>query len=169
MSAPLGRRIRNRHREIRRAIFALVGGVAAIVVVLVALIAVGVLVLPPTSPASVTISGVEVHILEGNTSSGTPWFGNPWINFTSGSGYPIQVPAGGSWTIALQLINFDNVTHEIHQVIPEPPFTFAGANSMPFYVTPGPDGHNFAITITAPDTPGGTYSPWIVLNALVTP
>jgi apolipoprotein N-acyltransferase len=148
-------------------IFLAVLVVAIVVVALVALVAEGVLVLPSNSPARVTISYVHLEILEGNSSNGYPWFGPSSINYTSAEGYPIQVAPGGTWTVVWTFINFDDVTHTVSKVTtPTPLFTIGTIQpALPYSLPAGNDHGALAIDVTAPSTPGVTYSVTVVVDA----
>jgi hypothetical protein len=154
-------------RAFRRTIFLAVLVVAIVVVVLVALIAENVLVLPSNTPAPVTISYVDLKILEGNGANNEPWFGPNFINYSGGEGYPIQVTPGGTWTVVWTFINFDNVTHTVYKVAtPTPLFTIASTlPGLPYSLPAGNDHGALAISVTAPSSPGATYAVTVVVDA----
>lgn len=133
--------VRNRRLARRQAITIAVAAAAVVVVVLTVLIAAGVLVLKSPSPAPVTISSVELHIIQGeNASSSEPWFGPSYINYTTADGYPKQVAPGATWEIPWTFITFYNGTREIYSVGP--------ANS-----TVNPDDSTFTAPSTVPALP----------------
>ena len=142
-----------------------------ILVVLLALIGLGVLVLPGGAPpAPVKIQEVQFSILQGRNSSGLPWFGP---NFTySGlvNNYPFSVAPGGNFTLPVTIYNYDSVNHTVYSMSPSPPFTFDSSSpSFPWIVQPvakSDDSGNFDLTITAPNSAGDTLTLYITINAL---
>jgi len=160
---------------VRRAISIAIVAVAIFVVVLLALILGGVLVLPGHSPSPVTIRYVRLVVLEGNTSSGVPWFGpgTQSINFTLG--FPIQVGPGDTYSITWSsFLNFDPVAHTFREVTwnTTPPISGSLITkattlpALPDLVAANADDQNIEIYLTAPYTPGATYAVTVVLNAL---
>lgn len=155
-----------RRRRIRRALSVAVAAVAVFVVVLIALIVGGVLIIPSGSgPAPITVRYVTLVIQQGNTSSGVPWFGPSPINFTSG--FPIQVAPGANFSIVwLSFFNFDSINHTINRVSPSSPFTLVSTwPTIPYLVPYDSEGHNLAIWMKAPSTPGATYAVTVVVTA----
>lgn len=156
-----------RRRSVRRVLTFVIAAVAIVVVVLLALIAEGILVLPSNSPAPVTISSVQLQIDQGVTVNGDPWLGPSIINYTSAEGYPIQVAPGGTWSVAWTFINFDNVPLTISQVSPHPSPPFSNPTtvpSLPYTVAAGDDDGALSIIVTAPSDPGATYSVILVVT-----
>ncbi|HYB79968.1 MAG TPA: hypothetical protein VEG66_09480 [Thermoplasmata archaeon] len=164
-----------RRRRLRRALTIAIAAVAVLVVVLLVLIADGVLVLPGHSASPVTISYVQIRVLEGNTSAGTPWFGvgSPEKNYTSG--YPAQLTAGSTVDVPTFFLNYDtNYTHTLRTVtattIPKEyiPITQT-VPALPIPILPWseePDGQNFLVYVTLPSTPGATYVLIITVSAI---
>jgi len=159
---------------IRRALTIAIAAVAVLVVVLLILIADGVLILPGHSPAPVTISYLQVRVLEGNTSGGEPWFGpsSPEKNFTSG--YPIQIAAGSNVDVPTYFFNYDDVNHTLRTVtattIPSEyvPVT-STVPSLPVTVLPSPEsieGQSLFVYVTIPSTPGATYVLVVTVSAI---
>jgi hypothetical protein len=155
-----------RRQTLRRVIGWAVVAVAIVVIVLVALVAGGVLVIPPAhSPSPVTVTTVHLIIQEGN-SSGTPWFG-PWsINYTTG--FPLEVPPGSTFSIVWENVaNFDSVPHQIYKVTPSPPFTIASTlPSLPHTLPADSNDFNLGIYIAAPSSPGSTYTVTVVVDGI---
>jgi len=163
-----------RRRRLRRALTVAIAAVAVLVVVLLILIADGVLILPGHTSAPVTISYVQIRVLEGNTSAGEPWFGptSPEKNYTSG--YPIQLAAGSNVDVPTFFFNYDNVTHTLRTVtattIPREsvPVTKT-VPLLPISILPSPEsieGQNFLVYVTIPSTPGATYVLVITISAI---
>lgn len=162
-------------RTLRRWVTVAIVAVAAVVVILLALILGGVLVLPGSGPASVTITGVHLVVLEGNTSNGIPWFGptSPSTNYTTG--FPLSVGPGKTFSIVwASFINFDSVAHTIRAVTwttspatnVTKPTTVPG---LPDTIPADGDDENLGIYMTAPSTPGATYAVTVVVDALNIP
>lgn len=165
--------VSRRRKRVRRALTIAVAAAAAIVVVLLVLIAGGILVLPSHAAAPVTISYVQIHVLEGNTSGGVPWFGpgSPEKNYTAG--YPIQLAAGSNVDVPMYFFNYDNVSHSLETVqatsIPKEyvPVT-STSPSLPVKIPPSPEsieGQNFLVYVTIPSTPGATYVLVVTVSA----
>jgi len=162
-----------RRRRFRRALTVAIAAVAVLVVVLLILIADGVLIIPGHTPAPVTISYVQIRVLEGNTSGGEPWFGpDPVKNYTSG--YPIQLTAGINVDVPTFFFNYDNVTHTLRTVtattIPQQyvPVTKT-VPALPIPILPSPEsieGQNFLVYVTIPPTPGATYVLVVTISAI---
>lgn len=142
-----------------------IAAAAAVVVVLLILIAGGVLVLPGHTISPVTISYLQVRVVEGNTPGGIPWFGigSPEKNYTAG--YPLEVAPGSSFDATLYFFNYDNMTHTLRSVqagtIPKEfvPVT-STVPSLPLSILPSPEsieGQNFIVYVTIPSTAGATY------------
>jgi hypothetical protein len=142
---------------------------AIVVVVLVALIAFGVLVLPSNGPAAVTIQSVHLKVIEGNTSQGDPWLEPNVVNYTSAEGYPHSLAPGATWTVVWQFINFDDVSHNVTFVAPSAPFAKpAVVPSLPYGVRAGDEG-TLTMTLTAPSTPGVTYALTLTVAVDISP
>jgi len=163
-----------RRRQLRRALTVAIAGVAVLVVVLLILIADGVLVLPSHTSAPVTISYLQVRVIEGNTSGGMPWFGVGSADKNYTDGYPLQVAPGGTFHAALFFFNYDNVTHSLHSVqastAPTQVVNVSSTTpSLPLPIPPSPEGQNFIVYVTVPSTPGATYVLTLTISAVQTP
>lgn len=166
-----------RRRNIRRALTIAIAAVAVVVVVLLILVAGGVLVLPGHTTAPVTISYLQVRVIEGNTAGGMPWFGvgSPEKNYTDG--YPLQVAPGSTFDAALYFFNYDNVSHSLLTVeAGSIPRAFVPVSStvpsLPVTILPSPEsieGQNFIVYVTIPSTPGATYVLTLNVSAIATP
>jgi hypothetical protein len=159
---------RGRRRPFQVIIWGLVVVAAVVVATLLVLVGMGVLVLSSnSSPSPVTVTSVHVQIAQGMTPSGTPWFGQTWVNLTTpAQGYPYQVSPGQSWSVGLLLVNFDNATHTVYRVTASPPFTVAGTHpGVPCAFPGGSDEGTFLVYVTAPSTPGVTYSVNLLVSA----
>jgi len=155
----------SRRRLVRRLITIGVVVVSVIVVVLLVLVVEGILVVPSNNPAPVTITSVQLEIRQGNTSSDVPWFGPGTVSYTSANGYPIDVAPGASWKVVWLFMNFDNHFHNITGVFPRTPFTLGGTEpALPDQIAPNAEGLALAMFITAPSTPGATYSVTVVVD-----
>ena len=148
-----------RRRTLRRAITVGVVIAAVIVVVLLFLILDGVLVLPSSGPAQVTIDAVHLQIHEGNTSSDIGWVGPDSIYYNStNSNYPYHVDPGDSWTVVWTFQNFDDSFHNITGVLPQGGFTRdVTTPPLPYLLPPGADDLSLQIPVIAPNHPGATY------------
>ena len=166
-----------RRRALRRMLTVAIAAVAVLVVVLLILIAGGVLIKPGNTPAPVTITSLQVRVIEGNTSGGLPWFGatSPERNYTTG--YPLQVPAGSTWDATLFFYNYDTVSHTLSSVqagsIPREsvPVTSTTPN-LPVTIPPSPEsieGQNFIVYVTIPSTPGASYVITLNISAILPP
>ncbi|MGD0250933.1 MAG: hypothetical protein ABSB97_08650 [Thermoplasmata archaeon] len=154
-------------KPVRRAITIAIVVVAVVLVVLEGLIAGGILVLSSKGPAPVTISSVFLKVQQGETATGNPWFLPAYVNYTSNDGYPIQVSPGGSWKVVWSFLSIDTVNHTIYTVTASSPFTIQGTQpTLQWKVPPADDDGNLAIMVTAPSTPGTTYSLTLTVNAL---
>lgn len=144
-----------------------VGAVAIVLVVLVTLVAAGVLVLKPSTSATITVSEVELHILQGSLAGGGGWFGPSFINYTAAEGYPIQVAVGGSWSVSWMFDNLDNANHTVYTVGPTPPFTIAASSpALPHTVAAGADRALITFTLGVPGNATGTYAVTLTVDAL---
>jgi hypothetical protein len=142
-----------------------VGAATGLVVLLLILIAIGVLVLPAASPASVTVTEVRWTILQGTTSSGLAWFGQGQFNYTNG--FPVNETAGGSMTLSVSLTNLDTLNHTIYSVVAMPPFNVSSVQpAVPRVVPHSVDNALFQITVSVPDDPGRSLVLQLTVNAL---
>lgn len=166
-----------RRKRLRRALTIAIAGVAVLVVVLLILIADGVLVLPGHTSSPVTISYLQVRVIEGNTSAGMPWFGVGSTDKSYYDGYPLQVAPGSTFHAALYFYNYDNVTHSLLSVqastIPTQAVPVTSTTpSVPLPIPPSPEsieGQNFVVYVTIPSTPGATYVLTLTIGAIPTP
>lgn len=166
-----------RRRIFRRVLTAAIAAIAAIVVVLLILIAGGVLVLPGHTTSPVTISYLQVRVIEGNTSGGMPWFGVGSAEKNYTDGYPLQVAPGSTFDTTLYFYNYDNVTHTLLTVqastIPRESVPVTSTTpSLPLPIRPSPasiEGQNFIVYMTIPSTPGATYVLTLTISAVPTP
>lgn len=166
-----------RRKAIRRALTIAIAAVAALVVVLLILVAGGVLVLPGHTTTPVTISYLQVRVIEGTTAGGVPWFGvgSPEKNYTDG--YPLQVAPGSTFDVELYFYNYDNVSHSLLSVeagsIPHASIPISSTDpSLPLLVLPSPEsieGESLIIYMTIPSTPGATYVLTLNVSAIATP
>ena len=166
-----------RRRAVKRTLTVAISAVAALVVVLLILIAGGVLVLPGHTTTPVTISYLQVRVVEGMTAGGMPWFGvdSPEKNYTDG--YPVQVAPGGSFNATLFFFNYDNVSHTLHSIrattTPTESVQIASTEpALPLMIPPSPEsieGQNFVVDITMPSTPGATFVLMLNISAIPTP
>ncbi len=115
----------------------LYGGIGVVTGVLL----VGILLVVPGIPP-VTVSGISFSIAQGSTLNGTPWFGVYSINLSGpASGFPIQVPSGGSVTLTLIIVNQDSAAHSITSVSLNAPFVVKATNpALPMSWDAGEDG-----------------------------
>jgi len=158
-------------KRLRRVINFAVIAAAIIVVVLVVLIAGGVLVLPGSSPAPVTITSVEIHVEQGNTSSGSPWFGTGSLNTTYTIGYPAQIKAGSTFDVPTSLVNYDSHNHSLQTVQihsrPSANSQFVSSSpALPVNIPVGFETQDFTVYISAPSTPGVSYVLVVVISAI---
>jgi hypothetical protein len=146
----------------------LLGGATGFVALLIALVATGVLVLPPPAPATVTIVGVDWTIEEGTTSLGYGWFGPNEINLTETDGLPFDVASAGSFVLVLALSNLDSVNHTIHSTTAVPPFHVTGTTpALPRIVLSGEDDWFLRVSLDAPTVSSSqSYTVALTLDAL---
>lgn len=139
---------------------------AVILLALVALVALGVLVLPGIGSApALQVTEVQFTVLQGATVAGVGWFGPTSFTMSGASnGYPLQVPAGANFTVAVPLNNFDSSAHTIFSAQSGAPFTFLGS-SPTFPLTVAPGDEVLFLTYGTPSTPGASLPLYITLNA----
>jgi hypothetical protein len=166
-----------RRRTLRRVLVVAIAAVAALVVVLLVLIAGGVLILPGHTTPPVTISYLQVRVIEGKTSGGVLWFGNGSAEKNYTGGYPLQVAPGSSFDATLFFYNYDTVNHTLLNVqassIPKEfvPVT-STTPTLPVTILPSPEsieGQNFVVYVTIPSTPGATYVLTLNISAVPPP
>ncbi|MGI0052999.1 MAG: hypothetical protein ACRECR_01900 [Thermoplasmata archaeon] len=154
----------------RRSIWTItVGAGASVVVALLVLVGVGVLILPDTSSSSpVSVTAVQVTILQGTLANGQGWFGSsPYTLTGAANGYPYHVSPGASFSITLVLTNNDSLPHTVYSVSVSPPFTFAGTNpTLPATLAPFQDTAPLTVVVGAPSSPGTTSTLLLTINAL---
>ena len=148
--------------------------VAGALIVVLALIAAGILVLPSTGPpAPVTVTQVCVTVLEGTNSTGYGWFG-PSSYCLSGVAdhYPYQQAAGSQVTMYLPTLNYNNVNETLYSVSVASPFTLVSTlPPLPYVVAPisvNPEGIDggLAVMVLLPSTAGATLTMYVTVNAL---
>jgi len=141
---------------------------AAVLIVLLALIAFGVLTLPGKAPPTVTIARTQVQIVQGTTASGQPWFGPSVFNITGGAnGYPISLSPGQNFSIWVILQNFDTQSHTLYSAQSLTPFTLAKTiPTLPATVTAGQDDAGLQLFLIAPSTPGSNLVLYVTINAV---
>lgn len=107
--------------------------------------------------AHVTVSGGQVHFIEGQGDGGW-WFGPPTRNYSNGThGFPISVTPGAEFSVVVLIITTDVTPHTIESITVDAPFAFAFANAaLPVVVPPGND-NNLVLTLDAPQS-SGTYA-----------
>lgn len=140
----------------RRAVEIAVGVVTGIVVVLLVLIGIGVLVLPSSGPASVTVTEVQWTIHQGTTGLGYGWFGPSTVNVTDADGLPLAVASGTTFSLSLVLSNIDTSNHTIESVSAAGPFRVVGTSpGLPSTVPSGSDDWSLFVTVAAPAVSSG--------------
>jgi hypothetical protein len=154
---------------------------AVVVVLLVALIGLGYLVLPQSSPAPITIASTEYTILEGTKASGGYWFwfANSSGNYTDGNcanfqcsvsypgvnGYPTTIAPGSTFYLPWVLWNKDTVAHNVTSVVIGPPFSLVKTvPPVPVSVPAGYDDANFEFWLTAPSEAGASLAITITIQ-----
>ena len=160
----------------RRHFWTIAVGIAAVLlVVLLSLIALGVLVLPGGSgPAPVTVTAVDFTLQQGTLSrpcgnaSEPGWFGASTFMYTGVAGNPFVVVApGGSFSVPLELENYDNNPHTLYSVQADAPFTVTSTSpTLPANLYACQDDALLEIYFTAPTTAGATLTLFVMVNAL---
>jgi hypothetical protein len=145
--------------------------VAVVVVILLVLIGTGILRLPSTSPATVTVNFAQWNILQGNTKFGYGWFGQSPRYVNASDGLPISVTSGGTFGMSISLSNLDSQNHTIYTVFAGSPFGVVATNpklgSAGATVISGSDDWVITVTLRAPSVSSdATYSLNITLNAI---
>lgn len=146
-----------------------VAAAATVLVVLLILIAAGTLTLPGASgPAPVSVSSVQITLLQGTNASGNGWFGPSTITYAGlGSGYPYQVPPGSSFSVPVTLQNYDSTAHTLYSVAVGAPFSFSSSSpALPATLRALQDDALLEISVTAPSTAGASGTLFITINAL---
>ena len=127
------------------------GFAVAVVATLIALIGLGVLVLPSTAAPTVTVSSVTLHIVEGNDSFGWGWFGNSTQVLGAQDGYPVQVGSGGHFTATLDLPVEDNHNHSAVSISAASPFWVTGTRpQLPAQATIGDEDWVLEVIVQVP-------------------
>lgn len=145
-----------------------VAAAAGVVVLLLILIAVGYLVLPTKSAATVNITSTHYTILEGTNASGGFWFGPNTLSFADFNGYPTNLTAGSTFGIPFVLWNHDSANHTIYTVTVNAPFTFVSSNPLlPRPIQAGADNANFVFSVKVPNSPGASLALNVTINALI--
>lgn len=137
---------------LRRKGWLVVDGLAvAVVVALIALIGLGVLVLPSVAAPTVTVSSVTLHIVEGNDSFGWGWFGNSTQVLGAMDGYPAQVASAGHFNVPIDLPVEDNRNHTAVSLSVAAPFLLTSTYPLlPHEVTLGDEDWLLTVTLQAP-------------------
>jgi hypothetical protein len=148
----------------RRTIWTMaIGAVTALVVVLLVLIGLGILIIPGTTPAPYTVSGVVVTIIQGTTSSGGGWFGSSPQNYSSLGAFAPGSTFVFPWTFS----NFDTTSHNITSVTAAPPFSVVSVSpSLPNQVPRGADSARLEITVRVPNDGGGSGVLMLTVSAV---
>ncbi len=156
----------------RRSLWVILVAVATVIlVVLLALIAVGTLSLPGKAPPpDLRIYQAEFSILQGENSSGLPWFGPNFTYEGVANGYPFSLTPGARFTLPLLLYNYDTTNHTIYSMSASPPFSLvASSPGLPRVVAPvdlEDDSGSFDLTLLAPNSPGDNVTLYITIDAL---
>lgn len=154
---------------------------SALVVVLLVLIALGYLVLPSKTPASVNIVQTNYTILEGKGATGVYWFGvigssganvsfDDQLTFPNFNGYPANLSPGSSFGVDVLLWNNDTLNHTVYSVSVNSPFALLGSKpTLPVNVPSRDDNAAFVFTVQTPNQPGASLVLNITINALNPP
>ena len=145
--------------------------VAVIVVVLLILIGTGILRIPAPSSPTVTVTGAQWNILQGNTKVGYGWFGASPRYANSSDGLPLTVSSGGTFGMSLTLSNLDDQNHTFYSVVADSPFTVVSTKpaigSAGATVISGSDDWVITVTLRAPSVSSDTSDSLnITLNAI---
>jgi len=142
--------------------------VAAVLVTLLVLIAMGTLVLPGSTPAPVTVNAVQFTLLQGTNASGQGWFGPDTFVYTGAvNGYPFHVTPGATFSVPVEWQNFDGSPHTIYSISAAAPFTFVSTSpSLPATLAAYQDDAFMQIYVTAPSSAGATLTLDLTVNAL---
>ncbi|HYA58128.1 MAG TPA: hypothetical protein VEH57_06675 [Thermoplasmata archaeon] len=145
-----------------------IAAVAALVVVLLVLVGLGILSVAPDPPAkTLTVVGAERWIDQGTTASGRGWFGPSYYNYTVPDGFPIVVPVGGTFALVVTFSNFDNQTHTLYSAVANTPFSVSGSRpALPSVIPPRQDEPVYEFLITVPNEPGARLWLNVTLDAL---
>lgn len=157
------------HRPTRRQLVQLaVAFAAGVVVILLVLVGLGILVLPTSGSAKVTVSEVQWKILQGYNSNGQGWFGPGEINETDADGLPVQVNSGGSASFTVQLLGSNRTIYSVTSA--SSGFTVTSTTpAMPCTAT-GVDEFRLSATVTVPNvSSGASYVLQLVVNGLNPP
>ncbi len=128
-------------------------------------IGLGYLVLPGQSK-NVVVAGASRWIAQGTTSSGRLWFGPSLVSFNATNGFPLTVPVGGSFSLVVQISNFDNQTHTIYFATANSPFTILSISpGLPNAIPASVDDASFVVDLGVGGS-AGTYDLNLTLNAL---
>jgi hypothetical protein len=129
---------------------------AAVVVVLLVLIGLGILA-PLGPPAGqYTVQGVTIQLVQGTNPGGGGWFGNNTQTIGAPT-YPATFTAGSSFQLRWTFSNFDTSGHNITSVTAAPPFSVVSVSpALPAYVSPHADNAYLLITLSVPNSAGGS-------------
>ncbi|HYA58503.1 MAG TPA: hypothetical protein VEH57_08625 [Thermoplasmata archaeon] len=144
-----------------------IAAAAGVVVVLIALVGLGILVLPARSSPSVTVDAVDWTILQGKTRLGIGWFGQSYVNLSNTDGLPYSVTSGGRFSVSLTLSNLDSFNHTIYSVTAQSPFQVASVSpTLPRMVPSGEDDWFMSVSVTAPSVSSdSSYILFLTVNA----
>lgn len=157
--------------KIRKRTLYTIGVAVAVIVlaVLLLLIAEGVLILPGTAgPAPVSVNAVQYTILQGTNASGNGWFGPNQVTYSGAvNGFPYKENPGATFSVSIELRNFDSQEHTLYSVSVSAPFVFSSTTpGLPAEIPAGTDDALLQIYVTAPSSPGTTLTLFVTLNAL---
>lgn len=146
------------------------GAAAVVVAALLVLVATGVL-RPSSAPSTDPVTVSEVHwtiiqgTVPGNSSQG--WFGPNEYNYTHAEGYPLEVAAGGTFTVSWVVSNVGGASHTVYSVAAGAPFVVVSSHpALPLAVPAGEDDATFVFTIQAPNSPGGGFALSLTVTAV---
>ncbi len=145
---------------------------AAVLVALLALIALGVLVLPGTpGPAPVSVTSVQFTVLQGTNASGNGWLGPSSFSYSGVvNGYPFDVAPGGTFTVSVTWTNYDSNPHTIYSVSVAAPFAFSRTTpALPATLSANQDDALMQIYVVAPNgssAAGASLTLFVTVNAL---
>ena len=116
------------------------------------------------TPPTITVTGVELIVHQGNSSDGVPWFGPGIVNYTQASGFPRTISSGGTFGIGWTFSTFDNVSHTIYRLTVVPPFSLAYTSpQLPYAAAVGITPGELAIYLQVPKASGNEVFGWVVV------
>ncbi|MCI4346313.1 MAG: hypothetical protein L3K07_06120 [Thermoplasmata archaeon] len=117
--------------------------------------------LTPSAEAKVTVLGFNWTLQQGTVPTG-PHAGTPWFDLNNlndsgaANGFPIEVASGGSLTVYVYLLNWDNVSHTIVLVhLRAPLYATSSMPPPPATIAPFQDVY-YQITVTVQAPPGSS-------------